>query len=56
LLTGASCGASVTALAPSTVYELAKRDLAWQSIPKPAQLIAVSEQPQDGGAKRWLPQ
>ena len=28
LLTGASCGASVTALAPSTVYELAKRDLA----------------------------
>jgi CRP-like cAMP-binding protein len=28
LLTGASCGASVTALAPSTVYELAKTDLA----------------------------
>jgi small-conductance mechanosensitive channel/CRP-like cAMP-binding protein len=28
LLTGASCGASVTALASSTVYELAKRDLA----------------------------
>jgi hypothetical protein len=28
LLTGASCGASVIALAPSTVYELAKRDLA----------------------------
>jgi len=28
LLAGASCGASVTALAPSTVYELAKRDLA----------------------------
>ena len=27
LLTGASCGASVTALAPSTVYELAKREL-----------------------------
>ena len=28
LLTGASCGASVTALAPCTVYELAKTDLA----------------------------
>jgi len=28
LLTGASCGASVTALAPATVYELAKTDLA----------------------------
>jgi CRP-like cAMP-binding protein len=28
LLTGASCDASVTALAPSTIYELAKTDLA----------------------------
>ncbi len=28
LLTGASCGASITALVPSTVYELAKMDLA----------------------------
>ncbi|MGC2221205.1 MAG: cyclic nucleotide-binding domain-containing protein [Methylocella sp.] len=28
LLTGAPCGASVNALAPSTVYELTKRDLA----------------------------
>jgi CRP-like cAMP-binding protein len=28
LLTGKSCGASVTALAPCTVYELAKTDLA----------------------------
>ncbi|MGH6937369.1 MAG: cyclic nucleotide-binding domain-containing protein [Methylocella sp.] len=28
LLTGASCGATVTALAPSTVYELAKTNLA----------------------------
>jgi CRP-like cAMP-binding protein len=28
LLTGASCGASITALAPSSVYELAKADLA----------------------------
>ena len=28
LLTGASCGASVTALSHSTVYELAKNDIA----------------------------
>jgi len=52
LLTGASCGASITALAPATVYELAKTDLApiLEARPQIAQeLSRALAQQQDAG-------
>ena len=52
LLTGASCGASIAALAPATVYELAKTDLApiLEARPQIAQeLSRALAQQQDAG-------